>query len=537
MSIAALFAASALVFANPILLLGAVSIWVWLLVMQLRFVQYTQAVWDDLELHQTVSDSVVTTSDDVIIQLKAEFPESLPCSLRLTSLPPLVATAPSRNSRSVWFDSGEQHKTLDYSVTMRAAGQTTPRGVRALLRDPAGLFTQTWDWSDDDCTPTIDVRPYGPRNIHVGTGQESLGQGYGEHVTEYSGGGIEPLELREYVPGDALSRIDWKATARLAEPYIREYEATADRQTLLVVDHRDEMATGDVGRTMLDHGRSVGTAVVQTARQLSDPLGWLTVGNNGITQFIHPQSTPDQYQQAQRTLEKLEPTPAATSSNSAADTPTKEPSNARSADGGPTARAPGDVRSSDNQIGASTQTAVTSSCEQPYSAITPVTVADRRQFAQRLAGENSSFATRLRPFYADSTEYIHSVAKDPLFRSLDVARQQIGGAVWTILVSSDQRPVELLEAVRAARQGGNHVIAFLTPTVLFAPVDSDNMESAYEQYRAFHELRQRLERHERVTAFEVGPRDRLADILASNPEPAEQTRRETVTGSSSSGTT
>jgi len=32
--------------------------------------------------------------------------------------------------------------------------------------------------------------------------------------------------------------IDWKSTARLGEPYVRETEGETDRHTALLVDHR-----------------------------------------------------------------------------------------------------------------------------------------------------------------------------------------------------------------------------------------------------------------------------------------------------------
>ncbi|WP_248897143.1 DUF58 domain-containing protein [Haloplanus halobius] len=493
--IGALVAAGALVFARPLLLVGAVGVWTWLLLHQLRFAHYTALVTDDLTLGQTVSESVITAGDTVTIRLAADCADAAPCPLRLTSLPPLAATAQSPSGRTARLDAGAHHAEAAYDATMDVAGRTAPRGVELRLRDSQGLFVHTWERTDDDCRPTIDVRPYGPRNIHVGSGRESLGRGYGEHETEHSGGGIEPLELREYVPGDSLSRIDWKATARLAEPYIREYEATADRQTLLVVDHRDEMGLGAAGRTMLDHARSVGIAVVATAQQLTDPLGWLAVGDDGLTDFVRPKSTPNQYQRAQRALETLEPTAA-------------EHANATP---------PDESGSQDTPRRTESDSAVRA--DGPRA---PTTVRERRRVARSLSADDSAFATRLRPFFADTTEYLHRISDDPLFQGVRVGGRRVAGTTWFVIVTSDRRPAELLEAVRTARQGGNHVLVFLTPSVLFDAVDPDDLGAAYERYRSFEQLRQRLDQYQRVTAFEVGPRDRLATVLTGAPASTDQ---------------
>jgi len=48
-------------------------------------------------------------------------------------------------------------------------------------------------------------------------------QGAGEQPTSVKGRGYEYAESREYVPGDSLRAIDWKATARLNRLIVKEY--------------------------------------------------------------------------------------------------------------------------------------------------------------------------------------------------------------------------------------------------------------------------------------------------------------------------
>jgi hypothetical protein len=59
------------------------------------------------------------------------------------------------------------------------------------------------------------------------------------------------------------------------------------------------------------------------------------------------------------------------------------------------------------------------------------------------------------------------------------------------------------------------VLVFLTPTVLFAPGELADLEHAYARYREFEIFRRDLARLERVSAFEVGPGDRLDTILST----------------------
>jgi len=50
--------------------------------------------------------------------------------------------------------------------------------------------------------------------------------------------------MRNYLPGDDVRMIDWKATARTGTPYVRVFTEERDRQALLVVDQRMTMYFG-----------------------------------------------------------------------------------------------------------------------------------------------------------------------------------------------------------------------------------------------------------------------------------------------------
>jgi uncharacterized protein (DUF58 family) len=62
------------------------------------------------------------------------------------------------------------------------------------------------------------------------------GESAGETPRRLPGAGMELLQLRDYVPGDALSRIDWKATARRGSLISREYSEAQHLELLLVID-------------------------------------------------------------------------------------------------------------------------------------------------------------------------------------------------------------------------------------------------------------------------------------------------------------
>ncbi|MDR0366704.1 MAG: DUF58 domain-containing protein [Bifidobacteriaceae bacterium] len=57
----------------------------------------------------------------------------------------------------------------------------------------------------------------------------------GGYASIFPGRGTDFEDLREYVPGDAMADIDWKATARAGRPLVRRYVAERKNNVLLVV--------------------------------------------------------------------------------------------------------------------------------------------------------------------------------------------------------------------------------------------------------------------------------------------------------------
>ena len=123
------------------------------------------------------------------------------------------------------------------------------------------------------------------------------------------------------------------------------------------------------------------------------------------------------------------------------------------------------------------------------------------------------FASQLQPFFTNTGGYMEAIDTGSLFNSLRVGLRNVPGTVWTVIITSDKRRSELFEAVQMANQDEGHVAVFITPSVLFTDSVEIDPEEAYERYQSFERFRARLDRLAGVTGFEVGPQDRLAEIL------------------------
>ena len=70
----------------------------------------------------------------------------------------------------------------------------------------------------------------------------------GSYRTHFYGSGIDFADLRTYTPEDDVRHIDWNVTARLDEPYVRQYTEDRELTAWLLLDRSRSMAFGPEGR-------------------------------------------------------------------------------------------------------------------------------------------------------------------------------------------------------------------------------------------------------------------------------------------------
>jgi uncharacterized protein (DUF58 family) len=75
-------------------------------------------------------------------------------------------------------------------------------------------------------------------------------EGYfvGKHKSPNRGSSVEFTDYKEYVPGDEVNRIDWRAYGRSRRLFVRQYEAETDMVVYLLVDGSASMSYAGPGR-------------------------------------------------------------------------------------------------------------------------------------------------------------------------------------------------------------------------------------------------------------------------------------------------
>ncbi|WP_435349122.1 DUF58 domain-containing protein [Haloarchaeobius sp. HRN-SO-5] len=453
---AASLIALGVVLERPSLAVGGLVVAGWLLAHQVAFVLRVQTLLDEATIGHEVTPSQTVSSQPVRLQTTVTTPDG-PGPLQSVSVDTPAGTTPE-SSTSARATGPET--TIGVLFRPTVAGRYAIDPPTLSLRDDRGLFEQTLQRGTG---ATLQVDPDAPRNVHVGTGGQRYVAGIGEHDAAIGRSGIEPGELREYVPGDPQNRIDWKATARRGEPHVREYESSSERRTLLFVDHSESTGRGRDGHRRLDYLREVAVWLLRRARQRSDPVGLVTVGDDGITGRFEAAADSEHYRRLELALYDLEPTAKTTANATARET-------------------------------------------------------DRLRTTADLLDDDSTFARTLRPYVEEATTYVDTVGAAPLFSAADVTLGSTPGDPWAVLLTDDDDRPELVETVRHARRRGGYATAFVTPGVAFGPQGLQAVETVYDDYLDFESFRQRLVALGRSEAYEVAPDETLQAVLQQRPE-------------------
>ncbi|PSQ18679.1 DUF58 domain-containing protein [Halobacteriales archaeon QS_8_69_73] len=381
----------------------------------------------------------VIVDDDVEVTLRGSAVETdATVTVRLRLPPTLVTDAP--DERTTISLLGDVPTETTVAVSAPVAGDVTVPQPQVTVAD--GLFEETFARGP---SRSLTVVPRRPDDLNVGSADSSTLEG--SYSSERRTRGTEPAEVRRYVPGETADNIDWNATARLPDIYVREFEVESALETAFVLDARASTRVGADGERALDYLREVALGLVGLSRAREDPVGLAVVDDDGVAGVRSPTNRPTRYERLERRLRSLE------------------------ADGG-RHRPPGRVDGGE-----------------------PV--------AARLATVDVQG-----PFLETLSTCVERRTALPADHSPLRAAAGVGSADRTVLLTDDANRRELRDAVEAARYRSSQVVVFLAPRVLFEPGALGDLSAAYERYVAFESFRRSLDGLDGVSVFEVNPGNR-----------------------------
>ena len=211
------------------------------------------------------------------IRLKANAPVLLVDVL--VPMPPNLASAMGRNR---WVTSlarcSEFQQRVELLATM--SGRARIGGIMIRLSDAMGLWTR--DIEVDAGTevfvyPQVIALQDVPQPRHTRTT-------FGNHVSNRAGDGIEPGEVRPFVPGDRVRHINWAASLRRQQLYVTQFDAECSADVVLLVD--TFAVAGARPRSTVDACSRAAAALAMTCIARRDRVGMIEVG--GYLRWLRP---------------------------------------------------------------------------------------------------------------------------------------------------------------------------------------------------------------------------------------------------------
>jgi len=129
----------------------------------------------------------------------------------------------------------------------------------------------------------------------------------GLHKSPYHGFSVEFTEHRQYMPGDEIKHIDWKAYGKTDRFYIKQFEEETNLKSYLIVDASKSMDYASKGNLKkYEYSSYIAAALSYLMIEQRDAVG-LTLFDEGIRVSLPPRATRSYLKELLKELESAQP--------------------------------------------------------------------------------------------------------------------------------------------------------------------------------------------------------------------------------------
>lgn len=273
--------------ARPELLIAAVPLALVLATLALR------RPAPDYSLTCETSADRVFEDDGVTVTVTVTAKSALPLGVVIGPLPRDVELVSGKNRAVIALPPG-QTASFSYGVRCPVRGVQDFGTIVVQIRDRWGVRS----WERRHVEPRL-LRVY-PRTTPLRSLPRPLRTqtSVGDYVSRALGAGIEPGDIRQFAPGDAIRQVNWRASLRLGTLYVTQHHREHNADVVLMLDTLAQV--GPAHGTTLDFGVRAAASLATAYLARKDRVGLINCG--GTIDWVRPGSGRVQYERLADTL-------------------------------------------------------------------------------------------------------------------------------------------------------------------------------------------------------------------------------------------
>ena len=127
----------------------------------------------------------------------------------------------------------------------------------------------------------------------------------GLHKSPYHGFSVEFAQYRQYMPGDDIKHLDWKAYGRTNRYYIKQFEEETNLNCYLLLDTSESMTYGSGELTKLQYGSYLIASIAYFMAKQRDAVGFAYFDET-LHEYLPARSSPAHLHSILLTLERIQ---------------------------------------------------------------------------------------------------------------------------------------------------------------------------------------------------------------------------------------
>ena len=247
----------------------------------------------DWRISRSLSVDRAFEGERVVVTVTVNAGQPVPLLELFEPLPPSLRVVAGSN-RGVFTLVRGQEVQWRYEVECGRRGRVSLGTVHARLWDRAGLHA-----GETSVQAPGQLRVY-PRPIPLRRlpRPRRTQASVGNYVSSSVGEGLEPGDIREFVPGDRIRHVNWRASLRFRRLFVTQYHQERNADVILMLDTLVEV--GAPPETTLDASIQAAASLAGAYLARKDRVGLIEYG--GPFRWVRPGSGRAQYE---RLLEAL----------------------------------------------------------------------------------------------------------------------------------------------------------------------------------------------------------------------------------------